>query len=252
LAQSHIQIMGVRGIPIVKRGDDLASMIVEAAEASGIGVKDGDVLVVAQKIVSKAEGRLVELSKVTPSPFALRIAELTNRDPRLVELVLRESNRAVRMRDGHMIMETRHGFVCANAGVDLSNISGGEIASLLPEDPDASAARIREGIRRLRGVDVAVIISDTFGRAWRLGHVDFAIGVSGMKPLRDYRGQKDMFGYELKVTTMAVADELAAAAELIMGKSSGIPVVIIRGYEYEKGEGTARELIRPIEQDLFR
>lgn len=252
MAQSHIQIMGVRGIPIVKRGDDLASMIVEAAEASGIGVKDGDVLVVAQKIVSKAEGRLVELSKVTPSPFALRIAELTNRDPRLVELVLRESNRAVRMRDGHMIMETRHGFVCANAGVDLSNISGGEIASLLPEDPDASAARIREGIRRLRGVDVAVIISDTFGRAWRLGHVDFAIGVSGMKPLRDYRGQKDMFGYELKVTTMAVADELAAAAELIMGKSSGIPVVIIRGYEYEKGEGTARELIRPIEQDLFR
>lgn len=248
----QIQILGLQGIPIVKKGDDLASMIVEAAEASAIGIKDGDIVVVAQKIVSKAEGRLIELSGVSPSSFALRIAELTNRDARLVELVLRESNRAVRMRDGHMIMETRHGFVCANAGVDLSNVSGGDVASLLPEDPDASASRIREGIRRLRGVDVAVIISDTFGRPWRLGHVDFAIGVAGMKPLRDYRGQKDMFGYELKVTTMAVADEIAAAAELVMGKSSGIPVVIIRGYEYERGEGTAKELIRPIQQDLFR
>lgn len=249
----EVKIIGVLGIPLVKQGDDLARLIVEAAREHGVGIAQGDILVVAQKVVSKAEGRIVRLDEVEPSTFAHIVTSVMDRkDPRHVEVVLRETSRIIRMKDGHLIMETNQGYVCANAGVDVSNVSGGDVVSLLPKDPDRSAQMIREGIRGLTGVDVAVIVSDTFGRPWRLGHVNFALGVAGMEPFIDYRGQTDMLGYRLVVTRMAVADELAAAAELAMGKSSGVPVVIIRGFPYPEGEGWGREMIRPLEQDLFR
>ena len=247
-----ITITGLTGIPLIKAGDNLGKLIVEAAEKNGFPLLDGDVVVVAQKVVSKAEGRIVDLTKVKPSSFALTIAKETDKDPRQVEVILRETRRIVKMRDKHLIMETKHGFACANAGVDRSNVLGENCVSLLPEDPDRSAQKIREEIKRLTGVDVAVIISDTFGRPWRLGHVNFAVGLAGMLPFKDYRGINDMFGYTLKVTMMAVADELAAAAELAMGKTKGIPVVVIRGYRYPRGDGSARELVRPLERDLFR
>jgi len=249
----EIKIIGLKGIPVIKKGDNLARIICEAADKQGVGIKDGDIIVVASKVVAKAEGRIVHLNEVEPSAFAKRIGEVMRKDPRLVELVLRESNKIVKMKFRHLIVETKHGFVCANAGIDRSNVAGEkDIVSLLPENPDESARKIREGIKKIKGVDVAVIISDTFGRAWRAGHVNFAIGISGMKPIKDYRGQPDMFGYTLRVTQMAIADELAAAAELAMGKSSGIPVVIIRGYNYPRGEGSYKELLYPEEKDLFR
>ncbi|MCS7363835.1 MAG: coenzyme F420-0:L-glutamate ligase [archaeon GB-1867-035] len=249
----EIRIIGLRGIPIIKEGDDIGKIICDAAKEQHIDIEDGDIIVIASKIVSKAEGRLIHLDTVTPSTFALRVAELTGKDPRLVELILQESNKIVKMKGRHLIMETRHGFVCANAGIDRSNVKGEkEIVSLLPKDPDASARKIMERIGELTGKKVAIIISDTFGRAWRRGHVNFAIGIAGMKPIKEYIGRSDMFGYTLRVTQMAVADELAAAAELAMGKADGIPVVIIKGYDYPKGEGTTQELIYPEEKDLFR
>ena len=195
---------------------------------------------------------MVDLLKIQPSAFAKNIARQMNRNPEHVEVILRESSGIVRMKDNHLITETKHGYVCANAGVDKSNVTGKHRVSLLPEDPDGSAERIRRRIEGLSKVKVAVVISDTFGRAWRIGHVNFAIGVAGMKPVRDYRGQRDMFGYKLRVTAMAVVDELAAAAELVMNKSDGIPVVIIKGYSYPRGKGSAKELVRPIQEDLFR
>ncbi|MFQ6052695.1 MAG: coenzyme F420-0:L-glutamate ligase [Candidatus Bathyarchaeia archaeon] len=246
-----ISIIGLEGIPPIGAGDDLALIIAEAAERQGAGVEEGDVIVVTQKIVSKAEGRLIDLEDVEPSPFAEEIAARTERDPRHVEVILREAGRIVKMKRRVLILETRHGFVCANAGVDRSNVEEG-FACLLPEDPDESALRIRDRIRELTGREVAVIITDTWGRPWRLGQVDFAIGVAGMSPFRDYRGETDPFGYQLIVTNIAVADELASAAELAKGKLSNVPVVIIRGYDYPKGEGSARQLVRPIEDDLFR
>lgn len=248
----EIRIYGLEGISEVKPGDDLAALIIEAAEREGVGLMDGDVVVVSQKVVSKAEGRVVRLDDVQPSKFALNLAEAEGKDPRLVELILREAKRVVRARDGHIITETLHGFICANSGVDKSNIPGEDTVSLLPVDPDNSARNIRDRIREAKGVDVAVVITDTFGRAWRVGQVNFAIGVAGMKPLIDYRGVKDAYGYVLKVTSIAVADEVAAAAELVMGKVSRIPVAIVRGLKFIRGEGSAKELIRPVERDLFR
>ena len=248
----RICIYGLEGIPEVKPNDDLPRLIVEAAEKSGVGIIDEDIVVVSQKIVSKAENRMVRLGEVTPSEFAKNLAEAEGKDPRLVEVILREAKRIVRVKDGHIVTETRHGFICANSGVDKSNVPGDDIVSLLPVDPDESARRIRERIREIKGVDVAVIVSDTFGRAWRIGQVNFAIGVAGMKPIVDYRGLNDPYGYTLKVTAIAVADELAAAAELVMGKISKIPVAIIRGFKPIRGEGSAKELVRPIEEDLFR
>ena len=248
---STISIIGLKGMPEIRAGDDLGLLIVRAAEEQGVGIRRGDIVVVTQKVVSKVEGRLVSLDDFEPSDFAEEISRGTNRDPRHTEAILRESSRIIKMRGGVLITETRHGFVCANAGVDRSNVEEGFLC-LLPMDPDKSARDIRDRVKGLTGRDVGVIITDTWGRPWRLGQVDFAIGVAGMSPFRDYRGMTDPFGYELGVTNIAVADELASAAELAKGKLSGIPVVIIRGYEFEEGEGGAKEMIRPLEEDLFR
>jgi coenzyme F420-0:L-glutamate ligase/coenzyme F420-1:gamma-L-glutamate ligase len=246
-----IQIIPLRGIPKVCEGDDLPKMIVSAA-GDDPGISAGDILVVTQKIVSKSEKRVVRLDTVKPSAEALRLAIETEKDPRLVELILRESNGIVRQRGPIIITETKHGFVCANAGIDASNVGPEGTVCLLPDDPDRSAQSIRASIGRATGADVAVIISDTFGRAWREGHTNVALGVAGMSPFADYVGQTDSFGYELRVSTLAVADELAGAAELVQNKLDGVPVAIIRGYPYMPGEGTARALIRPKENDLFR
>jgi coenzyme F420-0:L-glutamate ligase / coenzyme F420-1:gamma-L-glutamate ligase len=247
----EIRIIPVAGIPEVREGDNLGALITEATR-TGPGLESGDVFVVTQKIVSKAEGRVVSLAGVQPSPEAERIGAETEKDPRLVELILRESNRIVRQSGPILITETKHGFVCANAGIDASNVGAEGFVSLLPEDPDRSAAFIRRGIAERTGTDVAVLITDTFGRAWREGHTNVAIGLAGMLPFVDYVGQTDPHGYELRVSTLAVADELAAAAELVQGKLDGVPVAIVRGYVYPKGEGSAHELVREAERDLFR
>lgn len=246
-----ITIYSLKGIPEIKKGEDLAKIIVESAGKQGIEIQEDDVIVITQKIVSKAEGRVIDLNGVKASLPAKRLSKILRSDPRVVELILRESKRVVRMVRGLIICETRHGFVCANAGVDKSNVSLNK-ASLLPVNPDKSAKKIRRRIRELTGKNVAVIISDTFGRPWREGQTDVAIGVAGMKPLIDYVGKKDDYGYELKVTRIAIADELACAAELVMGKLNKVPVAIIRGVKYEKGEGRAKELVRRPTRDIFR
>jgi len=246
-----LTIIPLAGIPEVRPGDDVARMIVDAANA-GSGIEAGDVIVVTQKIVSKAEGRVLSLDTVTPSPEAEKLAAETEKDPRLVELILRESRGVVRQRGPVLITETQHGFICANAGIDASNVGPEGIVCLLPEDPDASARNIRDAIRTATGADVAVIISDTFGRPWREGHTNVAIGVAGMLPFVDYVGQTDSHGYELRVTTICAADELAAAAELVQNKLDAVPVAIVRGYPYVRGEGAAREIVRDREKDLFR
>ena len=250
---SEIRIIGVPGIPEVHAGDDLPALIVAAARSGGVAIEDGDVLVVTQKVVSKAEGRIVDLATVTPSPFAERYAAMFEKDARQIEVVLGETKRIVRMQHGVLICETHHGFVCANAGVDASNVEKSGTVCLLPIDSDASARRIRAAVRSALGVDVAVVISDTFGRPWREGHVNFAIGVAGIRPLIDYAGERDPAGYELRVTMMAVVDELAAAAELVHGKLARVPVAIIRGVEYQRADdASTSELIRPAEKDMFR
>jgi len=239
-----IRILPVEGLPEVRAGDDLAELIAARAE-----LENGDVLVVAQKAVSKAEGRTVRLAEVEPSDEARWLAG--DEDPRRLEVILSESRRIVRTRPPLVIAQTRHGFVCASAGVDSSNAPEPETVVLLPEDPDTSAARIRESLRELAGVEVGVIVSDSFGRPWRQGTTDVAIGLAGIRPLLDLKGVRDPAGYELHATVIAVADELAGAAELVLGKTSGIPVALIRGYD-ASGEGSARELVMPEERDLFR
>lgn len=246
-----VQIFGVHGIGEVVPGDDLPAIIAGAVADGDISLADGDVAVVTHKIVSKSEGQLVDLRTVTPSAFAEAWAAAWGKDPRQVDVVLREAKRIVRMERGIIIAETRHGLICANAGVDASNVAG-EIVCLLPRDPDGSAARIREGLRHRTGRDVAVIITDSFGRAWRNGIVNVAIGVAGMTPLSDYRGQTDPYGNDLRVTVLAVADELASAAELVMGKVEQVPVAIIRGYPYDAAPGSGRDLVMPPERDMFR
>jgi coenzyme F420-0:L-glutamate ligase/coenzyme F420-1:gamma-L-glutamate ligase len=250
---SEIRIISLPGIPEVRGGDDLPALIVASSRSGGVAIEDGDVLVVTQKVVSKAEGRIVDLAMVTPSPFAERYAAMFEKDARQIEVVLSETKRIVRMQHGVLICETHHGFICANAGVDASNVENAGTVCLLPVDSDASARRIRAAVRSALGVDVAVVISDTFGRPWREGHVNFAIGVAGIRPLIDYAGQRDPAGYELRVTMMAVVDELAAAAELVHGKLARLPVAIIRGVEYERADdASTSELIRPAEKDMFR
>jgi len=228
----------------VREGDDLAELIAAAAD-----LEDGDVVVVAHKVVSKAEGRVVRLAEVEPSAQARDLA--ADEDPRRLEVILRESARIVRTRPPLVIAETRHGFVCASAGVDASNAPEADTVVLLPEDPDASAARLRGRLRELTGADVAVIVSDSFGRAWRQGTTDVAIGCAGLRPLLDFHGERDAAGYELHATVIAVADELAGAAELVKGKLDGVPVAVVRGFD-RRGEGTAREVVMPPERDLFR
>jgi coenzyme F420-0:L-glutamate ligase/coenzyme F420-1:gamma-L-glutamate ligase len=249
---NEVRIIPIAGMPEVRPGDDLRAQVLAAAQAQGFAFEDGDVVVVTQKVVSKAEGRIVELAAVQPGDFARRIAERWEKDARLVEVVLGESARIVRMDHGVLICETKHGLICANAGVDSSNVERLGTVALLPVDPDASAEGIRAHIERAAGASVAVIVTDTFGRPWREGHVNFAIGVAGMEPLRDYMGTFDPAGYELRVTRMAVADELAAAAELAHGKLDRVPVAVVRGYAVPEGCGTARDLLRDPEKDLFR
>ncbi|HYP27643.1 MAG TPA: coenzyme F420-0:L-glutamate ligase [Blastocatellia bacterium] len=246
-----IKILPLENLPEVNEGDDLAALIARAARARGAEVLERDVFVIAQKVVSKAEGRVVRLDGVEPSELAAEWARAHGKDARMVEVVLRESRRIVRMERGVMICETRHGFICANAGVDASNTAEGTVV-LLPVDPDGSARRIRAALVREFGVEVAVIISDTFGRPWREGIANVAIGLAGIAPLVDYRGQADSHGRELRVTVIAIADELASAAELVMKKSAGLPVAVIRGFDYEARDARVDELIRPPDRDLFR
>lgn len=251
----RLTCIGVEGIPLIQPGDDLAMVVAEAIRGMGEALQEGDVVVVAQKVVSKAEGRIVDLETVSPGPDAVVLAEAAAKDPRVVELILRESNEVLRVRPGLIIVEHRLGFVCANAGIDHSNVHGSDrFVLLLPEDPDASARRLREAWRRTFGVDqLAVIVNDSHGRAWRLGTVGVAIGVAGMHPLTDRRGHVDLAGRPLQVTVIGTADELAAAASAVMGQADeGIPVVIVRGARYEPGEGSIRDLLRPRELDLFR
>jgi coenzyme F420-0:L-glutamate ligase/coenzyme F420-1:gamma-L-glutamate ligase len=247
---ARLELIGLEGIPEVAPGDDLAALI--AGAASDVGLADDDVVVVTQKVVSKAEGRLVELASVEPSAMARDWGERWDKDPRQVELVLRESASIVRMAAGGLIISrTRHGLVCANAGVDVSNVGGGDVASLLPLDPDASARALRDGLRQRLGVAPAVVISDSFGRAWRNGIVNVAVGSAGIEALVDLRGQPDAAGREMRATIIAVADELASAADLVGGKVEQRPVVVARGYAWRPSEAGASVLVMEPERDLF-
>ena len=248
----RIEIIALRTLPEIHRRDDLAKRVVDAARREGVPIADGDIIVLTQKIVSKAEGRAVNLRGVVPSPLARDWARRRRVEPRYMEVVLRESRRVVRMSARALIAETHHGFVCANAGVDRSNVPGRHWAACLPRDPDASARHFVRGVRKLCGVRVAAIISDTFGRPWRLGLANVAIGAAGLRVLEDWRGKKDAHGRTLHATIIAVADELAAAAGLAMGKTLRVPVVIVRGYRHRRGNDSARRLIRPENEDLFR
>jgi coenzyme F420-0:L-glutamate ligase/coenzyme F420-1:gamma-L-glutamate ligase len=249
-----VNIIAVENLPLIKRGDDLAELICNAAEKQNTPIQEKDVLVITHVAVSKAEGNVVNLDDVSPSERAKEIAQRTEKEPALVEVILRETKEIVRMRPNSLITETKSGIVCANAGVDRSNIEGERNIVLLPKDANMSAQKIREKIMELTGYDVAVIVSDTHGRPFRMGEINVAIGVAGIKPIRDRRGEKDLFGYVLKIKQTAVADELASAAELVIGQADeGIPVAIIRGYKYQATENaSATELTRPKEKDLFR
>ena len=246
-----IEIYPIKGIPEVRHGDNVGQIILDACKKSRFPIRNKDILVVTHKIVSKAEGRVVDLSTVTPSKFALKVARHIGMDARQVELILSESRRIVKMVKGLIISETAQGFVCANAGVDQSNVERGKII-LLPKKPDHSAMRIRNEVKRSLKKDVAVINSDTFGRPWREGQVDIAIGLSGLNPFSDYRGRRDQYGYDLKATVICVADELASSAELCMNKLDRVPVALIRGYEYMSAEVPSRALTRSPTRDLFR
>ena len=246
----EVRLLPLRGLPEIRQGAELAELLAEAAGPGGLLA--GDVLVVTHKVVAKAEGALVDLRTVAPSPFASEFAARWGKDPRQVEVILRQSARIVRMDHGVLIAETRHGLICANAGVDNSNVVGEETVCLLPEDPDLSARRIAAGLRHLSGLELPVVIADTFGRPWREGLTNVAIGVAGLLPLRDYVGQHDPQGRSLRVSVLAIADELASAAELVMGKLDRVPAAIVRGYPYEAGEGSARALLRDPALDIFR
>ncbi len=250
-ASPDVRLIRLSGLPEIRRGDDLSEQITNAARKARLRFENGDVLVVAQKIVSKAEGAVVELATIEPSPQAQAIGARQKKDPRQVEVILKESRRLVRT-DPVMISETRHGYVCANAGVDHSNVPGDDVVTLLPRDPDQSAKKLAAALRKRTRKRIAVIISDTFGRPWRLGLTNVAIGASGVPVLHDLRGTRDRDGKPLTATILAIADELAAAAGLLMGKSEGFPVVLIRGYRYKPSAEPATSIIRPAAEDLFR
>ena len=248
-----IRIIAVRGIGEVEPGTDLATLILTALDQRGQTLESGDVVVVTQKIVSKAEGRIVDPQTIEPSEFARQIAAHMKKDPHQIEIVLRESARIVRMNANVLLTETRHGLICANSGVDESNVGGGHRLTLLPHDPDHSAAALRAALRERTGCELAVIITDTFGRAWREGQVNFAIGSSGLEVIANYVGVDDPYGYTMNASKIGVGDELAAAAELVMGKIDQVPVAIVRGYHYIPSErATARDLLRDPKYDLFR
>ncbi len=253
-----LTITPLQNIPLIRQGDNLADILAASIQSSAIQLANDDILVLAQKIVSKAEGRMVNLNTVTPSAQAIELAQKTEKDPRTVQLILQESNEVVRVRTGTVIVEHKLGFVCANAGIDHSNVAGygdekEEYVLLLPENPDLSAKNIREQIKQKTGLNIGVMIIDSHGRAWRNGTVGICIGLSGIPALIDERGWTDLFGYTLKITVVGVADELAAAASLMMGQAAeGIPAVHVRGFPYPLGEGSLRELLRPKEQDMFR
>ncbi len=255
-APASITVLALEGIPEIHLGDDLPAIICDsiARTPDALPLRDDDVLVVTQKIVSKAEGAIVELDTVEPRPEAIAFAERYDRDPRQIEVVMREARRIVRMTNGVLITETPHGFICANGGVDASNVGpdSGALVTLLPRDPDASAARIRAGVAARFARDVPVIVSDSFGRPWRWGIVDVAIGVAGLLPLEDLRGVVDADGRVMRSTVRAVADELASAAELVLGKTAARPVAIVRGAAFRRGEGTIADLVMRPENDLFR
>ncbi|HLG69015.1 MAG TPA: coenzyme F420-0:L-glutamate ligase [Chloroflexota bacterium] len=248
----EVRLIPVRGIPTIQPGDDLAAIVLDHLETL---VEDGDLFVIAQKVISRAENRLVHLKDVEPGDRAREMAPTAKKDARLVELILRESTEVLRLHEGVLIVEQRSGWVCANAGIDRSNVppGNGEVAALLPRDADASARRFAARIKELTGRTVAVVVNDSHGRAWREGSVGVAIGVAGMRPLKDERGRRDLYGYELQTSVIGFADEIAAAASLLMGQTDeGIPVVLVRGLYYQTGEGSAQEIVRPRERDLFR
>ena len=248
---NRIEVIPLQGIPEVAKGDDLAALILDAVRKNSLTLVDGDVVVVKHKIVSKAEGRVVRLGSVVPGRRAKGLARKQGKDPRLVELILAESVRVVRAGHGVIITETKQGFVCANSGIDQSNVGKGSVA-LLPVDPDRSAHMLRRELEKRTGKLLAVVVTDTFGRPWRLGQTDVAVGCSGVLPLVEYAGRRDRFGYELRVTEPSVVDEIAGAAELAIGKLNGIPVAIVRGVEYVRGEGTVKDMLMPPVRDLFR
>ena len=249
----EVRVIGVQGMPEIQSGDDITGMMMDAAAKQGTPFQAGDVVVVTQKVVSKAEGRVITLEGVEASPLAISITEGYRRDPRHTELILRESARIVRMDRGVIISETRHGFYCANAGIDASNIPGSDTVCLLPVDSDVSARGIRDSIKSRLGIDVAVVVSDTFGRPWRNGATNVAIGVAGFDPMLSYVGQEDSHGNMMYTTEIAVADELAATAELVTGKVEGVPVSIIRGYPYVSMEDASiKRILRTGDKDLFR
>jgi coenzyme F420-0:L-glutamate ligase / coenzyme F420-1:gamma-L-glutamate ligase len=247
-----LEIIPVHGLPEIRPGDDLVGLLLDSLGHVHQHLTAGDVVVIAQKVVSKSEGRLVRLAEVVPSERARAMADESGKDPRQLEVVLSETKQILRWERGVLICETRHGFVCANAGVDRSNAGAPDTVVLLPVDPDASAARLRSEIASRAQVPVAVMITDTFGRAWREGHTNVAIGIAGLPALKRYIGQRDPEGYELRVTEIAVADEIAAAAELVMGKLDRCPVAIVRGLAYDESDETAQEYVRPAARDLFR
>jgi coenzyme F420-0:L-glutamate ligase / coenzyme F420-1:gamma-L-glutamate ligase len=248
----EIRILPIPVADDILLGVALTDVLLAAAHRAGLRFQDGDIVVVKHKIVSKAEGAIVPLHEIHPSAPSLTWARRHGLDARVSELALRESRRIVRRKRGVLITETRHGFVCANSGVDVSNVDGGQHAVLLPKDPDKSAARLRRELEKKLAIKIAVIVSDSFGRPWREGLTEVAIGVAGLRPLVDYRGRRDPHGYSLHATVDAVADELACAAGLVCGKLERTPACIIRGYSYHRGNGRARELIRPASYDLFR
>ena len=256
LPEGRLEVVALDGIPEVVPGDDLVAFLGDAIErsAGALPLREDDVLVVTQKIVSKAEGAIVDLTTVEPRPEAMEFATTYDRDPRQIEVVLREAVRVVRMANGVLITETHHGFVCANGGIDASNVgpASGQVVTLLPRDPDASASGIRAAIRQRFGVDVPVVVSDSFGRPWRWGITDVAIGISGMLPLEDLRGVADHDGRVMRSTVRAVADEVASAAELAFGKTTARPAAIVRGAHPTRGEATIRDALIPGEFDLFR
>jgi coenzyme F420-0:L-glutamate ligase/coenzyme F420-1:gamma-L-glutamate ligase len=250
--QSELRFLAIPIAAEIKSGDSIANHVLASLRKRRLAFETGDILIVKHKIISKSEGRLIDLSTIRPSPASAAWAKQYNLDTRVIELALRESRAVIRRKNGVLITETHHGFLCANSGIDVSNVNGGRHALLLPEDPDGSATKLHRELKRRTGLKIPVIITDSFGRPWREGLVDVCIGIAGMKPLRDDRGHRDPHGYKLRASVEAIADELASAAGLVCGKLNRVPACLVRGFRYEPAAGSARDLLRPAAADLFR